>query len=155
MELLKILAPLPKKPHIILKIETPQAVNNFLSLLIQGMQNEVFGVMIARRDLAVEIGFERMSEIQEEILWFCEAAHVPVIWATQVLETLNKSGIATRAEVTDASYAAMAECVMINKGDYVIDVIKTLRDILQRSGTHHAKKRYIFRPMQIAINYFD
>lgn len=155
MELQKILAPLQKKPHIILKIETPQAVKNFPFLLLQGMQDEVFGVMIARGDLAVEIGFERMSEIQEEILWFCEAAHVPVIWATQVLETLNKSGIATRAEVTDASHAVMAECVMINKGNYVIEVIKTLRDILQRSGTHHIKKRYTFRPMQIAIDYFN
>ncbi|HKO81310.1 MAG TPA: hypothetical protein VJU78_12980, partial [Chitinophagaceae bacterium] len=87
--------------------------------------------------------------------WFCEAAHVPVIWATQVLETLNKSGIATRAEVTDASYAAMAECVMLNKGDYVIDVIKSLQDILQRSGAHHVKKRYTFRPMQMAVNYFN
>ena len=155
MELQKLLVPLQKKPQIILKIETPQAVKNFPSLLMQGMQDEVFGVMIARGDLAVEIGFERMSEIQEEILWFCEAAHVPVIWATQVLETLNKSGIATRAEITDASHAVMAECVMINKGDHVIDVIKTLRDILQRSGTHHLKKRYTFRPMQIAINYFN
>jgi pyruvate kinase len=155
MELQKILAPLQKKPQVILKIETPQAVKNFPSLLIQGMQQDVFGVMIARGDLAVEIGFERMSEIQEEILWFCEAAHAPVIWATQVLETLNKSGIATRAEVTDASHAAMAECIMINKGDYVIEVIKTLKDILQRSGTHHAKKRYTFRPMKIAIDYFN
>jgi pyruvate kinase len=154
LELQEIIASFPKKPDIILKIETPQAVRNFPSLLLQGMKHKVFGVMIARGDLAVEIGFERMSEIQEEILWFCEAAHVPVIWATQVLETLNKSGIATRAEVTDASHAAMAECVMINKGDYVIEVINTLRDILQRSGTHHAKKRYTFRPMQIAINYF-
>jgi pyruvate kinase len=153
-ELQKILASFPRKPHIILKIETPQAVKNFPSLLLQGMQEEVFGVMIARGDLAVEIGFERMSEIQEEILWFCEAAHVPVIWATQVLETLNKSGIATRAEVTDASHAAMAECVMLNKGDHIIHVIKTLQDILQRSGTHHVKKRYTFRPMQMAINYF-
>ncbi|HKO82312.1 MAG TPA: pyruvate kinase, partial [Chitinophagaceae bacterium] len=56
MELQKILAPLLKKPQIILKIETPQAVKNFPSLLLQGMQEEVFGVMIARGDLAVEIG---------------------------------------------------------------------------------------------------
>ena len=153
-ELQNLLARCPKKIQIILKIETPQAVKNFPSLLMQGMQDEVFGVMIARGDLAVEIGFERMSEIQEEILWISEAAHIPVIWATQVLETLNKSGIATRSEVTDASHAAMAECVMINKGDYVIDVMRSLRDILQRSGGHHVKKRYTFRPMQIAINYF-
>jgi pyruvate kinase len=153
-ELQKCLGSYPNKPDIILKIENPQAVKNFPSLLIQGMENNVFGVMIARGDLAVEIGFERMSEIQEEIVWISEAAHVPVIWATQVLETLNKSGIATRSEVTDASHAAIAECVMINKGDYVIDVMKTLRDIMQRSGTHHVKKRYTFRPMQIAKKYF-
>jgi pyruvate kinase len=144
-----------KKPHIIIKIETPEAVKNFPSLLIQGMQDEVFGVMIARGDLAVEIGFERLSEIQEEILWISEAAHVPVIWATQVMETLNKSGIATRAEVTDASYAAMAECVMLNKGDYIMEVMRSLSDILERSGRHHIKKRYTFRPMQIAKEFFD
>ena len=63
----------PEKPKIILKIETSEAVENFPSLLIQGMKDDVFGVMIARGDLAVEIGIERMSEIQEEILWISEA----------------------------------------------------------------------------------
>jgi pyruvate kinase len=144
-----------KKLKIILKIETSEAVKNFPAILMQGMKDEVFGVMIARGDLAVEIGFERMSEIQEEILWISEAAHIPVIWATQVLETLNKSGVATRSEITDAAYAAQSECVMINKGDYVINVLRTLSDILRRSGRHHVKKRYTFRPMQIASHYLD
>lgn len=141
------------RPSLILKIETPEAVEQLPQLLFQGMQDSVFGVMIARGDLAVEIGFERMSEIQEEILWICEAAHVPVIWATQVLENLNKAGIATRAEITDAAYAAHAECVMINKGAYTIQVIRMLRDILGRSGGHHVKKRYVFRPLQIAARF--
>ena len=48
--------------------------------------------MIARGDLAVELGSVRLAEIQEEILWLCEAAHVPVIWATQVLESMAKRG---------------------------------------------------------------
>jgi pyruvate kinase len=138
------------KPELVLKIETPEAVKNLPALLFQAMRNEVFGVMIARGDLAVEIGFERMSEIQEEILWVCEAAHVPVIWATQVLENLHKTGMATRSEITDAAHAAMAECVMLNKGDYTIEVIETLRDVLYRSGGHHSKKRYTFRPLRIA-----
>ncbi len=140
---------------IILKIETTEAVSNLPSLLIQGMREKNFGVMIARGDLAVEIGFERMSEIQEEILWICEAGHVPVIWATQVLETQNKLGIATRSEVTDAAHSIMAECVMLNKGDYIIEVMKTLLDILQRSGTHHIKKRYVFRNMNIASRFIS
>ena len=143
-----------KKLPIVLKIETSEAVKNLPALLLQGMAEPLFGVMIARGDLAVEIGFERMSEVQEEILWVCEAAHVPVIWATQVLETLNKSGIATRSEVSDAVRAAQAECVMLNKGKHLLKAVGALRDILHRSGGHHAKKRYIFRPLQIAEHFF-
>ena len=52
------------------------------------MSRQVIAVMVARGDLGVEIGFERMAEIQEQILWICEVAHVPIIWATQVLESL-------------------------------------------------------------------
>ncbi|HJS56355.1 MAG TPA: pyruvate kinase [Chitinophagaceae bacterium] len=142
-------------PKIILKIETPEAVKNLPGLLLQGMKDEVFGVMIARGDLAVEIGFERMGEIQEEILWICEAAHAPVVWATQVLESLNKTGVATRSEITDAAHAAMAECIMINKGDHTIKVIETLRNILQRIGGHHIKKRFLFRPLSIAKQFLE
>jgi pyruvate kinase len=152
-EILKKLSPQP--PHIIIKIETPEAVKNLPGLLLRGMHKKAFGLMIARGDLAVEIGLERMGEIQEEILWICEAAHVPVIWATQVLEALNKSGRATRSEITDAAHAAMAECVMINKGDYTIEVIETLRDILHRTGGHHIKKRFTFRPLSIAKSFIN
>jgi len=144
-----------KPPQIIIKVETPEAVINLPQLLLQGMLQETFGVMIARGDLAVEIGFERMGEIQEEILWICEAAHVPVVWATQVLESLNKSGVATRSEITDVTHAAMAECVMINKGDYTLKVIETLKDILHRTGGHHIKKRYVFRPLSIAQRFLQ
>ncbi len=141
-------------PSIVLKIETYEAVQQLPSLLLQGMMEPAFGVMIARGDLAVEIGFERLSEIQEEILWLCEAAHVPVVWATQVLETQAKSGVATRSEVTDAARAAHADCVMLNKGRYLLAVLESLRDILHRSGGHHLKKRYIFRPLSIAERFF-
>ncbi|MBK8700899.1 MAG: pyruvate kinase [Saprospiraceae bacterium] len=139
-----------KNVNIVLKIETPEAVKNLPDLLLEGLKHKVFGIMIARGDLAVEIGFERMGEIQEEILWICESAHVPVIWATQVLENLNKAGIATRSEITDAGHAAAAECVMINKGEHTIEVIESLKDILQRTAEHRNKKRFIFRPLNIA-----
>lgn len=144
----------PTPPSIILKIERAKAVRNFPALLLQAMRQETFGIMIARGDLAVEIGFERLSEIQEEILWIAEAAHVPVVWATQVLDNLNKTGLATRSEITDAVYSGQAECVMINKGDFIIEVMDTLKNILQRSGGHHIKKRYVFRPLHIARNFF-
>jgi pyruvate kinase len=144
-----------KKPDIIIKIETPEAVQNLPHLLLQGMKNQIFGVMIARGDLAVEIGFERTGEIQDEILWICEAAHVPVIWATQVLESLNKSGMATRSEITDAAHAGKAECIMINKGDYTLEVIETLKEIGARMGGHQVKKRFTFRPLNIARRFFN
>jgi len=139
-----------KNPSLIIKIETHEAVDNLPSLLLEGMKHRGFGVMIARGDLAVEIGFERTGEIQEEILWICEAAHVPVVWATQVLESLNKSGMATRSEITDAGQSANAECVMINKGEHTLEVIATLKNILQRTAAHRIKKRFRFRSLKIA-----
>jgi len=142
-------------PFIILKIETHEAVRNLPELLLEGMKDADFGVMIARGDLAVEIGFERLVEIQDEILWLCEAAHVPVIWATQVLENLHKSGVATRAEVTDAGHATRAECIMINKGEHTLEVLKTLRDISQRSAAFRIKNRLIFRPLTIAKEFLN
>ncbi len=142
-----------KLPAIILKIERLTAVQNLPSLLMNGMKDKVLGVMIARGDLAVEIGFERMGEIQEEILWICEAAHVPVIWATQVLETLNKTGYATRSEITDAAMGVRSECVMLNKGKHIVKTIKTLDDILTRQLGHVDKKRYIMRPLGIAKSF--
>jgi pyruvate kinase len=81
-----------KNLPIVLKIETFEAVQNLPALLLQGMAEPVFGVMIARGDLAVEIGFERLSEVQEEILWLCEAAHVPVIWATPKQRKVSAQG---------------------------------------------------------------
>lgn len=143
------------RPSIVLKIERLSAVQNLPALLMNGMIDEAFGVMIARGDLAVEIGFERLSEIQEEILWICEAAHVPVIWATQVLETLNKTGYATRSEITDAAMGVKAECVMLNKGKYIVKTIKTLDDILTRQLGHVNKKRYIMRPLGIAKTFIQ
>jgi pyruvate kinase len=98
----------------------------------------------------VECGFERLAEVQEEILWICEAAHVPVIWATQVLETLAKEGIPSRAEITDAAMADRAECVMLNKGPHVLDAVAALDDILRRMQAHQAKKSATLRKLQLA-----
>jgi len=144
-----------KKPAIILKIERLAAIQHLPALLLNGMKDEALGVMIARGDLAVEIGFERLSEIQEEILWICEAAHVPVIWATQVLETLNKTGFATRSEITDAAMSVKSECVMLNKGKYIVKTIQTLDDVLTRQTGHLDKKRYIMRPLGIAKAFIE
>ncbi|MBT8220274.1 MAG: pyruvate kinase [Bacteroidia bacterium] len=135
---------------VVFKIETKDAFENLPLILFQGMKREHIGVMIARGDLAVEIGFERISEVQSEILWFCEAAHVPVIWATQVLETLAKKGKATRAEITDAAHSAQAECVMLNKGPYIVDAVRTLKNVLMKMERHGFKKKDQMRGLHTA-----
>ncbi len=135
---------------IVLKIETVQGFSNLPKLLLAAMQSPVVGVMVARGDLAVEVGFARLAEVQEEILWLCEAAHVPVIWATQVLESLAKSGAPSRAEVSDAVMSGRAECVMLNKGPYAVDAVRFLNSILERMEAHQIKKRARLRPLSIA-----
>jgi pyruvate kinase len=125
---------------LIAKIETQLAVHNLPEIIVQAASNQPFGVMIARGDLAVEIGFERVAEMQEEMLWLCEAAHVPVIWATQVLESLVKKGLPTRGDMTDAAMSARAECVMLNKGPYVAEAVAALDRLLTRMAENQSKK---------------
>lgn len=133
---------------IVAKIETPVAVTNLPELIVQAAGQQPFGVMIARGDLAVELGYQRLAEMQEEILWLCEAAQVPVIWATQVLENLTKHGIPSRAEITDAAMAERAECVMLNKGPYVAEAVTILDDVLMRMEGHQLKKTPTLRALR-------
>ena len=137
-----LVARAPKRePHgLVLKIETPLAVRNLPTLILQAARHNPTAVMIARGDLAVELGFARLTEMQEEILWLCEAAHTPVVWATQVLDAYVRDGVASRAEMTDAAMAQGAECVMLNKGPYLAEGVAFLRDVLARMDRHRAKK---------------
>jgi pyruvate kinase len=135
---------------VIVKIETGQAFENLPSLLLAALSSPPAGVMVARGDLGVELGFERMAEVQEEILWLAEAAHLPVIWATQVLETLTKTGTPTRSEVTDAAMSARAECVMLNKGPYVVDAVRFVDNIMMRMRDHNHKKTPMLRRLKIS-----
>jgi len=133
---------------VVLKVETRRGFDNLPALLLAAMKDRAVGVMIARGDLAVECGYERLAEVQEEILWACEAAHMPVIWATQVLESLAKTGRPSRSEITDAAMAERAECVMLNKGPFIVDAMRTLDDILRRMQAHQSKKRPLLRALR-------
>jgi len=135
---------------IVYKIETREAFENLPLILFEAMKRPNIGVMIARGDLAVEIGFERISEVQNQILWLCEAAHIPVIWATQVLENLAKTGIPTRAEVSDAAISSNAECVMLNKGPYILEAVRKLKNILIKMEAHSFKKKNSMRALSVA-----
>ena len=122
---------------VVLKIETRRGFEHLPQMLFAALGCPAAGVMIARGDLAVECGFERLAEVQEEILWACEAAHVPVVWATQVLETQARTGQASRAEITDAAMGVRAECVMLNKGPHILDAMRTLDGGQNRVGALH------------------
>ncbi|HUO56765.1 MAG TPA: pyruvate kinase, partial [bacterium] len=133
---------------IVLKIETKRGFENLPAMLLQLLRWPKGAVMIARGDLAVECGYERLAEIQEEILWICEAAHVPSVWATQVLETLARTGRPSRSEITDAAMGERAECVMLNKGPYIREALSVLDDILKRMQTHQRKKSQMLRQLK-------
>lgn len=139
---------------LVLKIETRTAFDHLAELLLAAMEAPLAGVMIARGDLAVEVGYERLAEVQEELLWVCEAAHMPVIWATQVLERLAKSGSPTRAEITDAAMSQRAECVMLNKGPFLHRAVETLDGILRRMEGHQDKKSAMLRPLSVAKRFW-
>ena len=135
---------------IVLKIENRRAFDRLPRILLTALRSPPVGIMVARGDLAVEMGFERLAEVQEEILWMCEAAHVPVIWATQVLEGLAKTGAPSRAEVTDAAMSSRAECVMLNKGPYIVEAARFLGGVLERMAYHQSKKSSTLRRLSVA-----
>jgi pyruvate kinase len=139
----------PDKPllPLVAKIETPRAVKNLPEIIVQAAGRQPLAIMIARGDLAVEIGFTRLAEMQEEILWLCEAAHIPSIWATQVLEGLVTKGMPSRGEMTDAAMAGRAECVMLNKGANVLRAVDTLDRLLPKMSEHQIKKTPTLRAL--------
>jgi pyruvate kinase len=79
----------------------------------------------------------------ETILWLAEASHTP------------KDGMPSRAEVTDAAMSERAECVMLNKGPYVLDAVRTLDDILKRMQGHQHKKSSRLRELGLARRFLN
>lgn len=135
---------------IVLKIETRRAFENLPGIILAALRRNVVGVMIARGDLGVEVGFERMAELQEEIASLCAAAHLPVVWATQVLESLAKRGMPSRAEVSDVVMAARTQCVMLNKGPHIVRAVQFLADVLERMEGHQDKHFRLLRALHVA-----
>jgi len=149
----KKLARLPNADlGVIVKIETRRGFRNLPRLILAAMQNHPAAIMIARGDLAVECGWVRLAELQEEILWLCEAARLPVIWATQVLEQEARRGMPSRAEITDAAMSQRADCVMLNKGPHILAAIRMLDDILRRMQTLQIKKTSRIRKLRLSVD---
>ena len=136
---------------LIIKVETKKGFKNLPRLILTAMRRYPVAVTIARGDLAVEAGWARLAELQEEILWLCEAAQIPVIWATQVLEHTAKSGLPSRAEISDAAMSQRADCVMLNKGPHIIAAISMLDNILRRMQGHQYKKTSRLRKLSFSL----
>jgi len=133
---------------IILKIETKKAFNNLPNLLLKSMERDNnLGIMIARGDLAIEAGWQNIGQVQNEILKICTAAHVPVIWATQVLESLAKKGIPSRSEMTDITQSVQAECVMLNKGPFIVESLQLLAHVLEKEEQYQNKNEAMLPSM--------
>ncbi len=135
---------------VVIKIETKRGFKNLPELILAAMRSYPAAVMIARGDLAVECGWAQLAELQEEILWFCEAAQIPVMWATQVLEQEAKKGQASRAEISDAAMSQRADCVMLNKGPHILAAIRMLDNILRRMQKHQFKKTARMKKLSIS-----
>jgi pyruvate kinase len=129
---------------VVAKIETADSIHNLAKILIAGLELPKFAILIARGDLAVEVGFENLAFVQEDILCLCEAAHIPVILATQILESLAESGLRSRAEMTDAIMGQRAECVMLNNGTHILAAVRTLATLLSTEERHQVKKHQLF-----------
>jgi pyruvate kinase len=134
------------KVGIVAKIETKQALFTLSQLLLEGLNHHPFGVMIARGDLAVEIGMDQLASAQEGIMELCDAAHTPVIWATGVLDRMNKKNIPSISELTDAYFGLRADCIMFNKGPYVPSTLGFIQQLNQINKDYMFQSRESLLP---------
>ena len=134
MELKDHLEKLKSSIGVIAKIEKPEALKD-----LRGIMEVCDAVLVARGDLGVEIELERVPVVQKEILNLGKSTKTPIIVATQMLETMTKSTVPTRAEVTDVFQAVKdgADVVMLSEetaiGDYPIEAVKVMKKIIKES----------------------
>lgn len=139
-EIEKVLGADAKRMSLMAKIETVRATKNLPEMIFTAASKNPFSVMIARGDLAAESGYIDLAGLQQEIMWISEAGDIPVVWATEVLDTLVSEGIPTRSEVTDAAEGTRADVVMLNKGDFILDGVQMLNRIIERMEPVQYKK---------------
>ena len=130
IELREILKKRKSDAGIIAKIETPQAIS-----CIDEIIGLVDGIMIARGDLAIEVPFEKVPSYQKMMIKKCNEAGKPVITATQMLESMIKSPVATRAEISDIANAILdgTDAIMLSEettlGNFPVEAVSVMRTI--------------------------
>lgn len=128
------------KVKLIAKLERAEVVATEQD--IDDIINACEGVMVARGDLAIEVGFEAVTSYQKQIVLRARKLNKPVIVATQMMESMIDSPVPTRAEVSDVANAVFdyADAVMLSAetavGDFPIEVIKTVYDVILATEKH-------------------
>ncbi len=126
---------------VISKIERPEAVEH-----IDAIMDVTYGIMIARGDLGIELPAEKVPLIQRDLTARARQKGIPVIVATQMLESMIHSARPTRAEVTDVAGAALlsADAAMLSgetaAGDYPLQAVETMDRILREVEEHQWKE---------------
>jgi len=137
----KIIRDLGGNPAIVAKIEHPQALDNLEEIL-----DAAWGVMVARGDLGVELGVERVPTLQKEIIRKCRQALKPVITATQMLESMIEHSQPTRAEASDVANAIWdgTDAVMLSAesavGRHPVEAIQWLARIAEDADGHYRQR---------------
>ncbi|MEK7665908.1 MAG: pyruvate kinase [Patescibacteria group bacterium] len=122
------------RPKLIVKIEKHEAIKNFNAIL-----KASDGILVARGDLGVEMPAEQVPVLQEEIIEKCRHAKKPVIVATQMLDSMIRNPLPTRAEVSDVAHAVMdrADMVMLSGetaiGKYPVQAVEMMRKIIEET----------------------
>jgi len=145
LELRKILNNAKSEIGIIAKIETQEAIENLDQIV-----DAADAVMVARGDLAVEMPPEDVPTLQKIIVKKCNKEGKPVIVATQMLESMIKSPVPTRAEVSDVANSILdgADAVMLSEetalGDYPVEVINMMRSVAIKTEANYLRKDILF-----------
>ena len=140
------------RARIVVKIEKPQAVQN-LDAIVAATD----AVMVARGDLGVEMEVQRVPSIQKRIIALCNAAHRPVITATQMLNSMEHSSRPTRAEASDVFNAVLdgSDAVMLSGesavGEYPVETVATMRRICGEAESHLHATAYVARSASASL----
>ncbi len=123
-----------KSAKVVAKIERPEALDCFDNIL-----READAIMVARGDLGVEVELARVPQIQKSLIHACNKRGIPVITATQMLESMMNNPRPTRAEVTDVANAVYdgSDAVMLSgetaTGAFPIDAVHTMENIVREA----------------------